>query len=98
MNLKKERFHIKVRIPFFLFSLGFSIYASKLLSVMTKNDNLQQLFYPLLVILLIYLAEKTRLSNKTIHVALAVLIVIAGFGMEMLAEPTDALWIRSIIS
>lgn len=98
MTPKKDRMRVKLRIPLFLLTLGFSIPASKLMGVITQDLGVQQLSYPLLVILLIYLFEKTKLSNKVVHVAFAAVIVICGFGMEILAEPGDYWSLQTYIS
>ncbi|SMF89764.1 hypothetical protein SAMN05661091_4768 [Paenibacillus uliginis N3/975] len=98
MKPKNDRMRIKLRIPLFILTLGLSIPVSKLIHILAPESWLKQLAYPLLVILLIYLFEKTRLSDKVVHVAFGIAIVICGLGIEMLTEPEDYWWLQNYIS
>lgn len=98
MNQNKDPMHIKLRIPLFILTLCFSIPASKWINMFTSGSWLQQLAYPILIILLTTLFEITKLSEKRVHLVWAAAIVLMGLGIEAMTEPGDYLWMRNMLS
>ncbi|OPG89586.1 hypothetical protein B2I21_36315 [Chryseobacterium mucoviscidosis] len=78
---------VKLRILLFLISLGTSVFLSNLV----KESSASNLVYLVLLISLIVIFEKTKLSEKKVNIFSGVLIAIAGLALEFLSEPGDYL-------
>ncbi|GAA0846238.1 hypothetical protein AWU65_11445 [Paenibacillus glucanolyticus] len=78
---------VTLRIPLFLFALGVSLF----LSNFVKESSASNLVYLVILISLIVIFEKTKLSEKKVHILYGVLIGISGLAIEFLSEPGDYL-------
>lgn len=78
---------VTLRIPLFLFALGVSLF----LSNFVKESSASNLVDLVILISLIVIFEKTKLSEKKVHILYGVLIGISGLAIEFLFEPGDYL-------
>ncbi|AWP30056.1 hypothetical protein [Paenibacillus sp. Cedars] len=78
---------VTLRIPLFLFALGVSLF----LSNFVKESSASNLVDLVILISLIVIFEKTKLSEKKVHILYGVLIGISGLAIEFLSEPGDYL-------
>ncbi|WP_098742131.1 hypothetical protein [Paenibacillus sp. EZ-K15] len=76
---------IKLRIPLFVFALGISMVLSNLVS------GAENIAYLVILISLLVVFEKTKISEKKVNILYGVLIAIAGLAIEFLTEPGDYL-------
>lgn len=76
---------IKLRIPLFIFALGISVFLSNLVS------GAENVTYLVILILLIVIFEKTKISEKQINIFYGIFVALAGLAIEFLSEPGDYL-------
>lgn len=76
---------IKLRIPLFVFALGISMFLSNLVK------GAENIAYLVILISLVAVFEKTKISEKKVNILYGVLIAITGLAIEFLTEPGDYL-------
>ncbi|MBX4150678.1 hypothetical protein ACPV3A_08650 [Paenibacillus sp. Dod16] len=76
---------IKLRIPLFVFALGISMFLSNLVR------GAENIAYLVILISLVAVFEKTKISEKKVNILYGVLIAITGLAIEFLTEPGDYL-------
>lgn len=76
---------IKLRIPLFIFALGISVFLSNLVS------GAENITYLVILILLIVIFEKTKISERKINFFYGIFVALAGLAIEFLSERGDYL-------
>ncbi|WIM39452.1 hypothetical protein PO903_00665 [Paenibacillus sp. PK4536] len=88
---------MKLRIPLIVLSLGIALFLSHYVGLVW-NDSAKNVSYMLFMVALIFLFEKTKISEKKVNVFAGIGVVIVGLLFEIVTEPKDWSYLLGVLT
>lgn len=88
---------MKLRIPLIVLSLGIALFLSHYVGLVW-NDSAKNLSYMLFIVALVFVFEKTKISEKRVNIFAGVGVVIAGLLFEFAIEPKDWSYLLGVLT
>lgn len=88
---------MKLRIPLIVLSLGIALFLSYYVGLVW-NDSAKNVSYMLFMVALIFLFEKTKISEKKVNVFAGIGVVIVGLLFEIVTEPKDWSYLLGVLT
>ncbi|ODP29827.1 hypothetical protein PTI45_00805 [Paenibacillus nuruki] len=88
---------MKMRIPLIVLSLGIALFLSHYVGLVW-NDSAKNVSYMLFMVALIFVFEKTKISEKKVNVFAGIGVVIVGLLFEIVTEPKDWSYLLGVLT